>query len=602
MGFPLIGRKKLLNTRRNTKFSKKEKSRSLVLTSSLFLSALIIIVIGLMISLSIRDQRGAYFRQFDEYGKVFKSITQQNEPLVAEATKAILEHQPLEGKPFEELPNSLNSMKSNQMVVDVYLLTPDIISKDGKEYLYNSEYGRDPGEYAEELGTLYEIDSEFLKNYEDAMRNGSTLTDVYTDEGGTFISYLAPINDESGKPVALFGVDFDYGIVKKELQRILWTNITVGIFFVLMLIGLVVFILRKMLRPLARLAEVSEHASKGDLTVEIPVLNDNEIGKAASSFNQMISGLRVLTHNIQKSSNEVAVSSSQLQESAAQTETATQEITDAIQNIAVGLDEQLRHTNECQQSMKEMGMGIHRIVDASSVVSELASVTADSANAGMKDIETTVAQMSTIEQNLKTSVEAIHGLKKLSDQVSEMVTLIGSIANQTNLLALNASIEASRAGEHGKGFAVVAQEIRILAERSKTSSEKITDILQGISDHTSKTVVSLDKSMTEAQAGTHIANKAGQTFSSIVESIQKVSDQIDEVSAASEQLSSGSELVAASLTVLEGIADSSSADSAHIAASSEEQLAAMQEVASFAAMLYGLADELKQSVDRFRVK
>lgn len=580
MGFPLIGRKKLLNTRRNTKFSEKAKFRSLVLTSSLFLSALIIIVIGLMISLSIRDQRGAYFRQFDEYGKVFKSITQQNEPLVAEATKTILEHQPLEGKPFEELPNSLNSMKSNQMVVDVYLLTPDIIRKDGKEYLYNSEYGRDPGDYAEELGTLYEIDSEFLKNYEDAMRNGSTLTDVYTDEGGTFISYLAPINDESGKPVALFGVDFDYGIVKKELQRILWTNITVGIFFVLMLIGLVVFILRKMLRPLARLAEVSEHASKGDLTVEIPVLNDNEIGKAASSFNQMISGLRVLTHNIQKSSNEVAVSSSQLQESAAQTETATQEITDAIQNIAVGLDEQLRHTNECQQSMKEMGMGIHRIVDASSVVSELASVTADSANAGMKDIETTVAQMSTIEQNLKTSVEAIHGLKKLSDQVSEMVTLIGSIANQTNLLALNASIEASRAGEHGKGFAVVAQEIRILAERSKTSSEKITDILQGISDHTSKTVVSLDKSMTEAQAGTHIANKAGQTFSSIVESIQKVSDQIDEVSAASEQLSSGSELVAASLTVLEGIADSSSADSAHIAASSEEQLAAMQEVAS----------------------
>ncbi|MBD8523536.1 methyl-accepting chemotaxis protein [Lysinibacillus fusiformis] len=602
MGFPFIGGKKLLNTRRNTKFSKKAKSRSLVFTSSLFLSALIIIVIGLMISLSIRDQRGAYFRQFDEYGKVFKSITQQNEPLVAEATKTILEHQPLEGKPFEELPNSLNSMKSNQMVVDVYLLTPDIIRKDGKEYLYNSEYGRDPGEYAEELGTLYEIDSEFLKNYEDAMRNGSTLTDVYTDEGGTFISYLAPINDESGKPVALFGVDFDYGIVKKELQRILWTNITVGIFFVLMLIGLVVFTLRKMLRPLARLAEVSEHASKGDLTVEIPVLNHNEIGKAASSFNQMISGLRVLTHNIQKSSNEVAVSSSQLQESAAQTETATQEITDAIQNIAVGLDEQLRHTNECQQSMKEMGMGIHRIVDASSVVSELASVTADSANAGMKDIETTVAQMSTIEQNLKTSVEAIHGLKKLSDQVSEMVTLIGSIANQTNLLALNASIEASRAGEHGKGFAVVAQEIRILAERSKISSEKITGILQGISDHTSKTVVSLDKSMTEAQVGTHIANKAGQTFSSIVESIQKVSDQIDEVSAASEQLSSGSELVAASLTVLEGIADSSSADSAHIAASSEEQLAAMQEVASFAAMLYGLADELKQSVDRFRVK
>lgn len=580
----------------------KAKSRSLIFTSSLFLSVLIIIVIGLMITLSIRDQRETYFHQFNEYGNVFKSLTQQNEPLVAEATKAILEKEPLEGEPFEELPHILNSMTSNSMVTAVYLLTPDIVKKDGNDYLYNSEYGRDPAEPTDVLGTLYKVDSEFLKGYNDAMSNGSALTDVYTDEGGTFISYLAPINNENGKPVALFGVDFDYGVVQKELQRILWTNIAVGIISVLLLIGLIVFILRKMLRPLAHLAEMSEHASKGDLTIEIPVLNHNEIGKAADSFNQMISGLRVLTRNIQNSSNEVAVSSAQLQESAAQTEAATEEITDAIQNIAVGLDEQLRHTNDSQQAMKEMGIGIHRIADASSIVSELASTTADSAIAGMKDIETTVAQMNAIEQNLKTSVDAIYGLKKLSDQVHEMVTLIGSIANQTNLLALNASIEASRAGEHGKGFAVVAQEIRKLAEQSKTSSEKITNMLQGISDYTSKTVVSLDKSMTEAQTGTHIANKTGQTFSAIVESIQKVSEQVEEVSAASEQLSAGSELVAASLTVLKEITDSSSAKSAHVAASSEEQLAAMQEVASFAAMLHELADELKQSVARFRVK
>ncbi|MCH1626035.1 methyl-accepting chemotaxis protein [Ferdinandcohnia quinoae] len=155
---------------------------------------------------------------------------------------------------------------------------------------------------------------------------------------------------------------------------------------------------------------------------------------------------------------------------------------------------------------------------------------------------------------------------------------------------------------NGKNSAYVLSLIRKLAEQSKTSSEKITDILQGISDHTSKTVISLDKSMTEAQTGTLIANKTGQTFSSIVESIRKVSEQVEEVSAASEQLSAGSELVAASLTVLEGIVDSSSANSAHVAASSEEQLAAMQEVASFAAMLHGLAEELKQSVDRFRIK
>ena len=602
MGLPLSERKELQSTRRNTKQSKKTKSSSLVVTSSLFLSVLIIIVIGIIIALSIRDQRAAFYQQFNEYGKAFRAVTQQEEPLVAQATKAILEHQPLEGKPFEELPRVLSAMKSNRLVKDVYLLTPDMFKKNGKAYLYNSEYARDPAEKTETLGELYELDTVFLQSYEDAMRNGSALTDVYSDEGGTFISYLAPIDGGNGKPVALFGVDFDYGLVKKELQRILWTNIAVGLTFVVLLIGLVVFILRKMLRPLVRLAEVSEQASQGDLTVEIPVLNQNEIGKAAGSFNEMVSGLRELTHNIKKSSSDVAASSSQLQESAAQTEAATQEITDAIQNIAGGLDEQLRHTKDSQHSMKEMTAGIHRIAEASSVVSELASGTADSANAGMQDMETTVAQMGIIEQNLKTSVEAIHGLKQLSDEVSEMAVLISSIANQTNLLALNASIEASRAGEHGKGFAVVAKEIGKLAERSKTSSEKITDTLQGISAFTSETVVSLDQSMTEAQAGTRVANQAGQTFRSIVESVRDVSEQIEEVSAASEQLSAGSELVANALNVLEEITDASSGDAAHVAASSEQQLAAMQEVASFAAMLYSLADELKQSVDRFRVE
>ncbi|WLV24635.1 methyl-accepting chemotaxis protein [Aciduricibacillus chroicocephali] len=601
MGFSLNKRKELRNIKSNSD-SVKTKPRSLAVTSSLVLSALIITVIGLMISLSIRDQREAYFQQFEEYGKAFKAITQQKEPLVAEATEAILEHKPFKGEAFEELPRTLNAMKSNRLVKDVYLLTPDIFRENGKAYLYNSEQAREPGERIEVLGSLYELDSVFLQGYEEAMRNGSSLTDVYTDEGGTFISYLSPIEDVNGKPVALFGVDFDYGIVKKELQRILWTNIAMGLLFVALLIGFVAFILRKMLRPLVRLAEVSEQASQGDLTVEIPVLSGNEIGQAAGSFNQMVSGLRDLTHNIKKSSGDVAASSSQLQESAAQTEAATQEITEAIQNIAGGLDEQLRHTKDSQHSMKEMTTGIYRIADASSVVSELASVTADSANAGMKDMETTVTQMSIIEQNLKTSVEAIHGLKHLSDEVSEMAALISNIANQTNLLALNASIEASRAGEHGKGFAVVAKEIGKLAEQSKTSSEKITDTLQGISAYTSDTVVALDQSMTEAQTGTQIANKAGHTFRAIVESVRDVSEQIEEVSAASEQLSAGSELVANALAVLEEITDASSGDAAHVAASSEEQLAAMQEVASFAAMLHGLADELNQSVDRFRVE
>ncbi|MFC4101239.1 methyl-accepting chemotaxis protein [Paenibacillus xanthanilyticus] len=184
--------------------------------------------------------------------------------------------------------------------------------------------------------------------------------------------------------------------------------------------------------------------------------------------------------------------------------------------------------------------------------------------------------MQAIEQNLHKSVDTMHELRQLSTRIGEMIALIGEVANQTNLLALNASIEAARAGEHGKGFAVVAQEIRKLAERSKTSSAQIADILQGIGERTGEAVVSLEQSMAEAQTGTVVANKAGETFKAIVQSIRQVSEQVGEVSAASEQMSAGSEHVAVSLNNVERIASNSSMDSARVAAASEEQLASMQ--------------------------
>lgn len=579
------------------------RSKSLALTSSLILSILFIAVIGSMITLSIRDQKAAYFKQFEEYGTVFTSLMQAKGDLVAETTNAILQKQSLTGHAFDELLSDQNAMAGSEIVAGTYLLTPEKIEHDGNTYLYNSQYSHDPAEPAEDnfMGTEYEMSDTFEKGYDEAMAKGFALTDDYTDDYGTFISYLAPIKDKSGKPVALFGVDYDYGMVKASLNRILWTNIAIGVLFTLAAIVISIVLVRLAVRPLKRLAEVSIIAAQGDLTVEIPTGSNNEIGKATNAFNDMVSSLRDLTLSIRHTSGEVSDASVNLQESAQQTAHATEEITSAIQNIAAGLDEQLQHFRDSQRAMDEMIIGIGRIAESSSIVSELAGDTAGSANLGQADMESTVAQMQAIERNLHQSVDTMHELKQLSNRIGEMIALIGEVANQTNLLALNASIEAARAGEHGRGFAVVAQEIRKLAERSKTSSEQIADILQGISMRTSDAVESLEQSMAEAQTGTVVANKAGATFRSIVESIRLVSEQVGEVSAASEQMSAGSEHVAVSLSNVEQIASSSSMDSARVAAASEEQLASMQEVAGFSEQLRDMAGSLKETIGKFRV-
>ncbi|MNZ98916.1 Methyl-accepting chemotaxis protein McpB [compost metagenome] len=250
--------------------------------------------------------------------------------------------------------------------------------------------------------------------------------------------------------------------------------------------------------------------------------------------------------------------------------------------------------------MNEMTIGIQRIAESASTAAELSSQTNQLATEGEAVISQTLLQMQAVASHVTTTFSTLHELKEENDKISEMLALIGDVANQTNLLALNASIEAARAGEHGKGFAVVAHEIRKLAERSKESSEQIAELLHSIGAHTDDAVTAMESSMEAAQAGTSVTNQAGEAFRSIVTSIRDVSSQVQEVSAATEQMSAGSEQIAASLDSLEGITSTTAGNSQRVAASSEEQLASMQEVASSSEQLRNLAASLNEAVGHFK--
>ncbi|MCQ6562925.1 methyl-accepting chemotaxis protein [Paenibacillus mendelii] len=577
------------------------KTKSLLFTSSLVLSLIFTVVLGSSVWLSYNQQRQAYLNEFEQYGQSLSAQIKANSASLTTAHDMIATKQGSGDAAFSILKMQLDAMAESTSIANSYVFMPDKIEKDGKTFLLNIQENQSLTDLGLLPGTEYELNSYFLEGYEEAMRDGWAVTDSYSDSMGDWISYLAPIRDKNGEIIALFGLDFDYGTVKKELSFMLWTNLGGGFAFILISILIVVSLIRIAVRPLRKLAELSKLASQGDLTVSIPITNGNEIGQAAESFNMMIASLRDLTRSIRTTSAEVSESASNLQESAKQTAEATQEIAEAIQSVAAGSDTQLQSSKECQRAMIEMATGIQRIAESSSVVSDLAADTTTSASAGESVIASTVNQMQTIEHNLSSSVETIHELKELSGRIGEIMALIADVANQTNLLALNASIEAARAGEHGKGFAVVAQEIRKLAERSRESSEQIESILQGIGTRTTQAVSSLEQSMTEARTGTSVAHQAGDTFRTIVHAIRQVSEQVQEVSAASQQMSAGSEQIAASLEELERIASVSSQDSENVAASSEEQLAAMEEVASSSEQLRELANSLNRTIERFKV-
>jgi methyl-accepting chemotaxis protein len=578
------------------------KRKSLALVSSVVLAILFIIIVAIMATYSYISQKNAYLEDMTGTARTLGLVTNARAGLIHTATEQLKDDKVTGSQEFSDLEIQLMSMDANASIKNTYLMLPDKVEKNGKTYLTMLQGSYSMTEAGFTPGTPYELTDEFRKGYDIVQKEGFAQLQPYNDDMGSWQTYLVAIKDSSSNTVGLFAIDFDYGMVQDDLNRLLWTSIGIGLILTVLAIGIIVLLIRIVTRPLKHLSEVAALAAKGDLTVTLPVTNNNEIGRASNAFNGMIMSLRQLAYQIRTTASEVAGSSVTMQESAEQTSRATEEVSEAIQDVAEGADTQLQSFQECQRAMNEMTVGIQRIAESSSNVSELALDASELANAGDTVISRTVSQMQMIETNVTETSAVMQELEQMNSQIGAILDMIGDVANQTNLLALNASIEAARAGEHGKGFAVVANEIRKLAERSKESSEQISTILSGIKGRTDEAAASLEKAAEGAREGSNVSRQAGESFRSIMEAIRQVSSQVQEVSAASEQMSAGSQQIAASLDQLEHIAEASSVQSQRVAAASEEQLASMQEVASSSAQLRSLADNLNKAVGTFKTE
>jgi len=572
-----------------------------VLASSLVLSVLLVLLIGILSWLQYNAQRDAVYKEFISIGDRLSAQASANSNLLEPVAEAFEQGKTPNQESQDILRKLLNAMGDGDTLINAYYFSAFTKEVPEGTQVIDMQVNQALQDAGNGTGSPYVLSGDFERAYKDAMAGKSSLTQVYTDNVGTWISYQGPVKDGSGKVIAVLGLDYDYDKVAKRMNALLLKTVWIGIVASAAAILLMVIFIRYALRPLQTLSALARQAAEGDLTVQVPVKHRNEIGMAAESFNSMVRNLRDLTGSIQRTAKEVSAASRTLKETSAQTAVATGEITESIQTVASGAETQLTSSQECQRAMAEIAVGISRIAESSATVSELASGTANLATDGERALENTALQMQQIERDVFNASDMMNDLQASSAKIQEIVGLIADVANQTNLLALNASIEAARAGEHGKGFAVVAHEIRKLAERSKTSSEAIATILHEIGTKTVHAAATLSQSADEARAGTELAIKTGESFRTILEAVKQVSDQVQDVSAASQQMSAGSQQVEASIEELERVAKLSSDESQQVAAASEEQLASVQEIAGSAEQLRSLAADLNEAVSRFRV-
>lgn len=439
---------------------------------------------------------------------------------------------------------------------------------------------------------------------------GSTATaafyeEMYNQDKGTY-----EFTEQGKKMLMRYGTNgttgwkigavIDTSEVRTTAIPILKTTLLVNVAALLLGTVSVYFLIRSVMRPIVSLQQKALTVSEGDLTEDVEVLSNDEIGKLGIAFNTMQKNLRKLVEHVNRNAEQVAAAAEQLAASSEQTTAATEFVSQNIEKVASGVEQQTSGVASTAQSLNEISKGIQLISESSMKVSELAAGGIRMAEQGGQAVSQTVEQMNSIYDSVSESNKTIKTLFESSKQVSSILSVITDIAEQTNLLSLNAAIEAARAGEHGKGFAVVAKEVRKLADQSRQSVKEIDEIIKGIEKDTEQSVQIMDRVTEDVQHGVTVSTEAIEQFQQIVRGIQEVNPRVEEISETIQEIATAIQEATSAANELAHIANENAAASESVVASVEEQLASMEEISSAAQDLARMAEDLQSASAQFK--
>lgn len=431
----------------------------------------------------------------------------------------------------------------------------------------------------------------------DTLKNSNQEKTKWTNNGElTFV--LQSIDEKTGWRIVGFVEEKEITEHLSSIRNTIF--IAVAVFFTLGIIASLI-LTKTITEQIKKINIGVRKIATGNLRERIKVSSKDEIQELAENLNTALDSISGLLKEIDSTSEEMYDSASGIASMSEETHAAVSEVANAINEVSNGSTDQATAISNVTNTVDGLSNRINDVDKNINNILNLSEVTDKLSDDGLKVLNLLIEKSVVTKQNTQESSSNVKEMTDSIKNINQISDVISGITEQTNLLALNASIEAARAGELGKGFAVVAEEIRKLAEESKDSTDKIKSIIKEVNQKSIRFVDSMEETVNILNEQDESINNTKNIFIEIAESIEPLVEAIRYISNLTDKMNNDKENVKKEIDNISVISQDVASVSEEVTASAEEVTATMDELTEYADKLDGIAENLKEKLNKFEL-
>lgn len=466
-----------------------------------------------------------------------------------------------------------------------------LVTPDGKEFMDQSDATITAEEGAEPIFTGQSF-------YQEALNSEETRgSHEVTYKGKPYLFIYSKIGDTNAMICSLMPMS----TINSQASKIKSITVLSVITSCILAIAVVVLLSISINSTIKGINEKLKLAAKGDLTVRFSSKRKDEFYVLTEELQTTFENMSELIRQVKNTSSEVLESSSIVSNTSELFLKSTGDISSAMNEIELGVNQEANNAEDCLLLMDGLSKRIEQVSESTAEIGQIADNTKKRILEGTLTTDQLNQQTASTIAISTTIIQEVEKLAQKSSSIHAIIKVINDIVEQTNLLALNASIEAARAGEYGRGFAVVANEVRALAEKSKSSVSDIKNIINSIQEDTASVAEIAQRVGQVLKLQEAAVKNTTTSYQDINESVERLVGFLHNITEHVENINEARISTLSAIENISAVLEEIAASSNNVSQVSGEQLKSVESLNASAGKLSSNANNLVQEVQKFKI-